>query len=100
MSRQRPQANDLKASVRKLHGCDLRHVETVSIHETFEGETVWQGEVEVFDLLGHPTARRAYAWAHETDDGKTRYVAVLHEGPVDSPRAAVQAAIVAEHMEN
>jgi hypothetical protein len=24
--------------------------------------------VEVFELHGHPTASRIYAWAHDTDD--------------------------------
>lgn len=72
-------------------------MESVRVTETFQGKTVWDGTVEVFDLIGHPTAKRAYAWAHETDQGKTRYVAVLHEGKVDSPVAAVRAAIVAEH---
>ena len=73
------------------------HVESVRVTETWQGETVWDGTVEVFDLLDHPTAERAYAWAHETDEGGTRYVAVLHETPIDSPQAAVRAAIVSEH---
>ena len=42
---------------------------------------------------------RAYAWAHESDAGGRRYVAVLHVPPVDSPRAAVRAAIVQEARE-
>ena len=46
----------------------------------------------VFQLLDHPTAPKCYAW--EVDGEVT---AVLHEGPVDSPEAAVRAAIVAEH---
>lgn len=86
----------LRRAIRKLHGCDSRHVESVRVTETFQGKTVWDGTVEVFDLIGHPTAKRAYAWAHETDQGKMRYVAVLREGPVDSPQKAVRAAIVAE----
>ena len=52
------------------------------------------GEVQVFDLIDHPTAQRCYAWSYETDERKERTLAVLHEGPVDSPRKAVQAAIV------
>jgi hypothetical protein len=56
----------------------------------FEGETVWQGEVLVFDLLDHPTAPKCYCW--EVDGEVT---AVLHEPPVDSPKRAVQASIVA-----
>ncbi len=86
----------LQDAIRHLHVCDSRHVESVRVTETWQGETVWDGVVEVFDLVGHPTAKRAYAWAHETDQGKTRYVAVLHEGPVDSPQNAVKAAIVAD----
>ena len=66
------------------------------VHEVFRGKTVWQGEVEVFDLNGHPKAKRAYAWAHL--DGKhdehTQYVAVLEIPPVDSARRAVQVHIV------
>ena len=74
-------------------------MESVRVTETFNGETVWDGEVEVFDLIDHPTAVRAYAWAHETDAGKLRHVAVLHEGPVDSPETAVRAAIAASARE-
>ncbi len=66
--------------------------------ETFQGEAVWDGTVEVFDLEGHPTATRCYAWSHAVDGSeKRRYVAVLHEGPVDSPEAAVRAAIVQKY---
>ena len=72
-------------------------MESVRVHETWQGETVWDGTVEVFDLIDHPAAKRAHVWAHETDEGGTRYVAVLHEGPIDNPRAAVQAAVVAEY---
>ena len=86
---------ELKEAIRLLHSCEAEHVETVSVNETFQGQPVWQGEVEVFNLRGHPTARRAYAWSHETDKGK-RYVAVLELPPIDSPRAAVRAAIVEE----
>jgi hypothetical protein len=67
--------------------------------ETWEGETVWDGEVQVFDLDGHPEASRCYAWSHETEGGKRRFFAVLHKPPVDSPAAAVRAAIVQQHRE-
>ena len=68
--------------------------ERVRVSEDYEGETVWEGEVMVFDLLDHPTAKICYAWSVDN-----RVTAVLGEGPVDSPRAAVQAAIAAEHEE-
>ena len=88
--------DDLQEAIRNLHGCDAIWVEAVPVTETFQGQTVWQGTVQVFELHRHPTATRCYAWSHETDEGKTRYVAVLHEGPVDSPEKAVRAAIVQE----
>ncbi len=89
--------SDLTQAIHRLHGCDSTHVESVRVTETFEGETIWDGEVEVFDLIDHPTAQMAYAWTHEKDDGKLLHVAVLHKSPVDSPRAAVRALIAAEH---
>jgi hypothetical protein len=86
---------ELKAVIRKLHGAEPQHVETVPIKETHEGQTVWEGEVEVFNI-DHPQTSRVYAWAHETDDpdNPKRTVTVLHIPPVTSPRRAVQATIV------
>lgn len=83
-------------AIRHLHGCEATHVETVKVREMHEGAVVWDGEVEVFNLVGHPKASRVYAWSHATTGAKRRFVAVLHVPPVNSPLAAVQAAIVAE----
>jgi hypothetical protein len=58
----------MREAIRRMHGADATHVESVPVKETFRGETVWDGVVEVFDLHGHPTASRVYAWAHDTDD--------------------------------
>jgi hypothetical protein len=92
-----PLLADLREAIRHLHGCDSRHVESVPVTETWQAETVWDGIVEVFNLIGHPTAKRAYAWSHAVEGStKRRFVAVLHEGKVDSPRAAVRVAIMTE----
>ncbi len=63
--------------------------------------TVWEGIVEVFELKGHETAHRAYAWAHDTDDPEhpRRHVTVLHLHPIRSAQDAVRAAIVQEFKE-
>jgi len=84
--------------IRRLHGVEAVHVETVPVKETFQGKTVWEGAVEVFELIGHPSATRLYAWAHETDDPAKpwRHVTVLHSNPITSPLLAVRAAIVQE----
>ena len=88
----------LRAVIGKLHGCDSKHVESVPVHEVFQGKTAWNGVVEVFDLTGHPKAKRAYAWSHldgERDE-KTKYVTVLQIPPVDSPQTAVKVGIAGE----
>ena len=77
-------------AIRATHGAIATFVEPVAVWEKFEGQTVWESEVLVFDLQDYPTAPKCYAWSV---DG--RVTAVLHEGPVDSPKAAVRAAIVA-----
>jgi hypothetical protein len=89
---------ELKNLIRQLHGCEAAHAETVPVKEVFRGQTVWEGEVEVFNIRGHPKARRCYAWAHATgeDDKGKRYVAVLELPPVESAQTAVRAAIIDE----
>ncbi|HUE52117.1 MAG TPA: hypothetical protein VMO80_07255 [Terriglobales bacterium] len=87
---------ELQDVIRKLHGVESSHVESVAVKETFQGKTVWEGVVEVFDLIGHPTALRVYAWAHDGKRPKESSVAVLHIEPITSAAAAVRAAIVQE----
>jgi hypothetical protein len=87
----------LQKAILDLHGCKATWVQSVPVKEVFEGETVWEGVVQVFDLIKHPTAKRCYAWSHELEGSKKRrFFAVLHQGPVDSPEKAVKAAIVQE----
>ena len=52
---------ELREVIRHLHGVESKHVESVPVKETFQGKTVWEGVVEVFELYGHPMAGRAYA---------------------------------------
>lgn len=90
--------SELQDVIRKLHGVESKYVESVPVKEIFQGKTVWDGDVEVFDLIGHPQAPRVYAWAHDTDDPKQprKHVTVLHIAPVTSAIAAVRAAIIQE----
>ena len=87
---------ELQGVIRHLHGVESRHVESVPVKEAFQGRTVWEGIVEVFELHGHPKAPRAYAWSHDADGPKKRHVTVLHVAPVTSAVEAVRAAIVQE----
>lgn len=88
---------ELQAVFLKLHGCDAEYVETVPVVEQFQGETIWQGDVEVFDLTGHPKATRGYGWGYVTGESEgRRYFTILELPPVDSPQTAVKAAIMSE----
>jgi hypothetical protein len=91
----------LQAAVEQRHSCSAIHRESVHVHETIEGQTIWEGDVEVFDLAGHAEAQRCYAWPHH-EKGKSgrvlnseslRLITVLGKRPVDTPQMAVRAAI-------
>jgi hypothetical protein len=91
----------LRDVIRELHGCDSVFVESVPVVERWQGQTVWEGAVVVFDLIGHPTARRAYAWSRPVQGSRRRrFLSVLHAGSVDSPQAAVRASVAADQREN
>jgi hypothetical protein len=86
----------LAKSILDLHGCKAMWVKSAPVKEIFEGETAWEGVVQVFEI-DHPKSKLCYAWSHGLDDSKKRrFFAVLHQGAVDSPEKAVRGAIVNE----
>jgi hypothetical protein len=93
---------DLKTVIHHLHGAEATHRESVPVKEVWNGQTIWEGIVEVFTLHDHAEANTAYAWSHETDDPARpqQHVTVLHVPPVVSPITAVRAAIAAEFRTN
>jgi hypothetical protein len=90
-------ATELQKAVETMHNCVATLAYTVPVKEEFDGGVVWEGLVYVFDLKGHPTAKRAYAWSSpiEGDDNR-KFFAVLKLPPIESPIDAVRATIVAE----
>lgn len=86
--------NELKDVIRELHGADATHIETVPVKETFQGQTVWEGDVEVFEI-DHPKTSRVYAWSHPTNDPENprQHITVLQIPPATTPLRAVQVAI-------
>jgi hypothetical protein len=93
---------ELADAIRNLYHTEPVYVETVPVKEVFQGQTVWEGEVEVFDLPDLPDVDRIYAWTHETDnaDEPRRTVTVLHVPPVVSPELAVRASIIQHFRES
>jgi hypothetical protein len=88
---------ELQDMIRHRYGVESTHIESVPIKETFEGKTIWEGNVEIFELTNHPKAPKLYAWSYATNDPKRPlHVSVLHIPPISSPLQAVRAAILEE----
>jgi hypothetical protein len=78
-----------------MHGAESRFVGWEAVSDTFQGKTVFERTVGVFEITGHPQAARAYAWSEPGTSSPTarRFFAVIHVPPVDSALAAVRASI-------
>ncbi len=85
--------NEIKKVIKKLHNCQATHIATEYVKEIFKEETVWEGEVEVFELTDHLNTSRCYAWSYR-EGKKTKYTTVLEVSPVDSAIKAVRASII------
>jgi hypothetical protein len=64
--------DDLTNVIHRLHGARATHRESVPVKESFNGQTVWEGIVEVFDVHSHPRASTVYAWSNDTGDPENR----------------------------
>ena len=82
----------LREVVETMHHCKAVRVGSEPVIELFKGQIAWDGVVEIFDLIGHPKAKRCYAWAH-IEDGEPQYTTVLEIPPVNSPESALEASI-------
>jgi hypothetical protein len=91
----------LQSAIQQKHECTAMYRESIHVHEKLGDATVWEGNVEVFELQGHREGDKCYAWMHH-ENGTTgtvlnsknvRLITVLGKRPVDSPEVAVRAAI-------
>lgn len=80
----------LQSVIPHLHACKSSWVDTVPVREVFRGKTVRQGDVEVFDLIGHPKAKRCYAWSYDEPE---KFITILELPPVKSAHDAVKVGV-------
>ena len=80
----------LQLTIQHLHNCAAVHRKSVPVHEIFNGKTVWRGHVEVFDLTGHPKAKRCYGWSYGEPE---EFITILELPPVDSAQSAVKVGV-------
>jgi hypothetical protein len=90
----------LREAVEGMHDCRATFREVVHVREEFKGAVVWDGDVYVFDLTGHPRAAECYAWsAPVVGSEHRRFFAVLRIPPIQSARDAVGASIIAAYRD-
>ena len=90
------QVEQLKELIEREYGTTAKHVETVPVHETFENETIWDGEVEVFEVPEFPDADLVFAWAFDDDSGQQQ-ITVAQIPPATTPENAVKAYLVSQY---
>jgi hypothetical protein len=73
-----------------LHKADPKHVGSVPVEEIFKGKTLWKGDVEVFDLTGHPKAKRCYGWTYGEPE---QFITILELPPVTDAQSAVKVGV-------
>lgn len=91
---------ELRSTIQRLHKCEASHTRTEAVREVVNGQVMWEGNVEVFAIVGHDRALRCYAWGHLHDDGRWEVTTVLAIPPVISAQSAVLAAFVARVKEH
>ena len=80
----------LQVTIEHLHKCGAVHIATVPVREVFRGKTLWQGEVEVFALVGHPKAKRCYGWTYGEPE---EFITILELPPVTDAQSAVKVGV-------
>ena len=77
----------LRQVIADAHKVDSTWIGSVPVHESFRGRTIWKGEVEVFNLIGHPKAKRCYGWTQGEPEG---FITMLELPPVTDAWTAVK----------
>jgi hypothetical protein len=77
----------LQQVISDLHKADSTWIGSVPVHESFHGRTIWKGKVEVFNLIGHPKAKRCYGWAQGEPE---ELITILELPPVIDAWTAVK----------
>jgi hypothetical protein len=82
----------IQSAIESAHKCDATYLESKRVTGEVQGHVARGGLVDIFEVSGHPKAKRCYGWRYR-EGNKIRTVTVLEIPPVDSPETAVKAAI-------
>jgi hypothetical protein len=88
-------SNELMHVIKSQHGAEGTFARSVRVQATGSCSD-WDGLVHIFDLKGHPNAKRAFAWSSRiAGTRQSRFFAVLQGGRIATPLQAVKAASAA-----
>jgi hypothetical protein len=90
--------DECRLALRQLYGCDAHFNTTVVVSIPARGRAPWQGSVHVFDISGHPTATRGYAWPRRVNAQRTVIHTVLESDAVAAPEHAVRTVLGRRHL--
>jgi len=76
--------------VEKNIGGMARHVTSTAVIEVFEGDLIWEGVVETFEVACNPNVKRCYGFTYREDDS-LGYATIAETDEVNSPKLAVKA---------
>jgi hypothetical protein len=79
---------NIKCAVEKNIGGIARHVTSTAVIEIFEGNLVWEGVVETFDVACNPNVKRCYGFIYRENDS-VGYATIIETDAVNSPEMAV-----------
>jgi hypothetical protein len=86
---------NLKCAVEKNIGGIARHVTSTAVIEIFEGNLVWEGVVETFDVACNPNVKRCYGFMYRENDS-VGYATIIETDAVNSPEMAVKTFITSK----
>jgi hypothetical protein len=89
-------AAKLGAAIEARHNCKATLFYVATVMDTF-AQLGWDRRVHVFDVEGHPTASRAFAWSFPVGGSGERPIHVVLDlggfrGPYDAVRTALASA--------
>ena len=82
---------ELLNAIEKKAGCAAVYIQTQPVKLSVDGNVVWKGKVDVFELKGHPQAKNAFGWALENEGDKKEYITVIGIPPLDNAVSAAKA---------
>lgn len=87
----REQREKLKEAIERKALCQVKYLNTQPLRLVEDGQITWKGNVEVFQLDGHPEAKIAFGWGVPVDENKTEFITVIGRPPLETPIQAVKA---------